>query len=124
MNISATQSAPSDLLPCPFCGHDKVAFHPNDIAFAGPEMWLPGTVCYAHCDGCGAEGPQSMESQQEAVDAWNRRTDPAREDMLAALNAAKRLTDNINEFGSCTDAEIYDAAWTAIEAAISKAVRS
>jgi hypothetical protein len=44
-----------------------------------------------------------------------------RTSMLAALKQAKRLTDNINEFGACTDSELYDAAWQSIEAALSKA---
>jgi hypothetical protein len=43
------------------------------------------------------------------------------DDMLAALEQAKRLTDNINEFGACTDSELYDAAWSSIEAAIARA---
>jgi hypothetical protein len=44
----------------------------------------------------------------------------SQKDLLAALQQAKRLTDNINEFGSCTDSELYDAAWQAIETAIAK----
>lgn len=42
-------------------------------------------------------------------------------ELLAALHQAKRLADNINEFGACTDNELYDAAWQSIEAAIAKA---
>lgn len=35
-----------------------------------------------------------------------------------ALRAAKRLCDNINEFGHVTDAEIFDATETAIQKAL------
>lgn len=62
-----------ELKPCPFCGSDSVELHPNDIAPGGASMATPGTAQYAHCNGCGAEGPQSDVSEREAVDAWNRR---------------------------------------------------
>lgn len=62
-----------NLDPCPFCGAADVELHPLDLARAGPEVPLQGsTTQYAHCDGCGAEGPQSFH-HDEAVAAWNRR---------------------------------------------------
>jgi Lar family restriction alleviation protein len=58
---------------CPFCGMAEVAMHPNDLASAGHEMGVPNvSVFYAHCDHCGAEGPQG-DSEQEAVSFWNQR---------------------------------------------------
>lgn len=62
-----------ELKPCPFCGSDSIEMHPNDITPGGASMATPGTAQYAHCNGCGAEGPQSDVSEREAVDAWNRR---------------------------------------------------
>ena len=40
-------------------------------------------------------------------------------ELVKALKAAKRLCDNINEFGQVTDQVFYDAAEDAIRAALS-----
>lgn len=57
---------------CPFCGGNQIAVHPYDIAPTGASLPVPGDVHYAHCDGCGAEGPQA-ETVAGALDLWNRR---------------------------------------------------
>jgi Lar family restriction alleviation protein len=63
-----------DLEPCPFCGGKEIAVHPLDLSQWGSGMPHPGSDArYLHCDGCGADGPQSFYSQ-EAIEAWNRRS--------------------------------------------------
>ena len=42
------------------------------------------------------------------------------DEMMKGLRCAKALLDNINEFGVCTSPEIYDAADTAVRAALDK----
>ncbi len=64
------------LIHCPFCGHGDIAMHPYDIAERGCELPLQGSDAqFAHCDSCGADGPQSFEIQ-EAADLWNTRKMP------------------------------------------------
>lgn len=61
------------LEPCPFCAEGSVVLHPEALAPGGPALPIDGSdVQYAHCDGCGAEGPQSY-FRAEAVEGWNRR---------------------------------------------------
>src|ERR1700761_6568542 len=78
------------LSPCPFCGADDIAMHPNDIAASGSQMATQdgAQVQYAHCDGCGAEGPQAF-TYEEAVAGWNQRS-PATD---ALKNAVRPLLD-------------------------------
>lgn len=76
------------LLPCPFCGSDAIAMHPNDLATDGGQLGVPGHGCfYAHCDGCGAEGPQA-DFHVDAITAWNTRAAE-----LTASKDRKRLSD-------------------------------
>ena len=51
------------LLPCPFCGGTALQTSSNGIE-----------SCFLGC-GCGAEGPACF-SYVEALEAWNRRTQP------------------------------------------------
>lgn len=51
----------------------------------------------------------------------NARLIAAAPEMLEALKAAKTLTENMAEFGSCNSGELFDAAWTSVRAAIAKA---
>ena len=77
-----------ELVSCPFCGSDSVALHPNDLAHDGGAMGLPSHGgFYAHCDGCGAEGPQS-DDEAESINAWNRRAP-----LLAAQPAADHIAN-------------------------------
>lgn len=70
----------SALKACPFCGSGEVELHPNDLAksggpFHGQYATQDGAqVQYAHCNGCGAEGPQAFIID-EVVTAWNRRAE-------------------------------------------------
>ena len=53
----------AELLPCPFCGSTDMQTSSNGIE-----------SCFLVC-GCGAEGPACF-SYVEALEAWNRRTQP------------------------------------------------
>lgn len=65
------------LLACPFCSAADIALHPNDIANGGDAMGIPNvSVFYAHCDGCGAEGPQASD-EVASIAAWNLRAAPS-----------------------------------------------
>jgi len=58
---------------CPFCGDGGASIHPTSLALYGNEMGIEGQdVFYAHCDSCGAEGPQAFY-YQEAINNWNNR---------------------------------------------------
>lgn len=55
-----------DLLCCPFCGNLKPYLHSNRVwKISESSIW---------CDlgGCGARGPKK-DTDQEAIEAWNRR---------------------------------------------------
>lgn len=100
-------------LPCPFCGDMDVAMHPNDLAECGRELARPHTdVCYAHCDGCGAEGPQAFDNA-EAITAWNRRaeSEPSKVepcDLLAAMIEARHALQFAND---TPNGPISDTIW-------------
>ena len=68
----------------------------------------------------------AIDGDYNDPDTWplmeaNARVIAAAPDLLSALRCAKALLDNINEFGACNSPEIYDAADTAVRAAIAKA---
>lgn len=58
------------LKPCPFCGND-----PTIRIFKGKDGWRDryAVLCRYDEDGCGAESGL-YHYEQEAVEAWNRRT--------------------------------------------------
>jgi len=91
------------LEPCPFCGAPNPAMHPNDIAPGGAAMAIDGsTAQYAHCDGCGAEGPQSFH-YREAVANWNCRY-PSRSAILEeAAKERDRLRDALEKIAAPWD---------------------
>lgn len=82
---------PSDLLPCPFCGHqhdhnDQDVLHPSGSAWqetedgirhyvraktVDPQYWCYQVNCPTSHGGCGAE--LTADSRDEAIAAWNRR---------------------------------------------------
>ena len=62
-----------ELLPCPFCGSVDCRPRYDDVA---EEAFQPGH--YVLCRGCGASGA-NVETEAEAIAAWNRRAQPARD---------------------------------------------
>jgi hypothetical protein len=59
----------SQRVPRPASERAGVAIHPSDLI--GPlSASFPQSPYFAHCDGCGAEGPPA-DTEGEAVDAWN-----------------------------------------------------
>lgn len=114
------------LLSCPFCGpgNSQVDTWHDDVS----KRWRVG------CGRCGSSSGASVHregSKEAAIKSWNTRngsppvaeTKPSPSSTSAtatetALRAAKRLCDNINEFGHVTDAEIFDATETAIQKAL------
>ena len=69
-----------------------------------------------------AARPESWRGTRPTIDEQIAIADAiaALPDMFEALRCAKDLLDNINEFGVCTSPEIYDAADTAVRAALDK----
>ena len=62
------------LMPCVFCGHDGARIVVADeVTDAGcEEATVP--LYAAGCPYCGARGPMAL-SEEEAVEAWNRRAE-------------------------------------------------
>jgi hypothetical protein len=94
--------------PCSHCGAPDPVIYPNEVASCGAEMGMPGVdAFYAHCDGCGADGPIG-ETMQEALDLWNGRAaipaTPAMQFKLAQMFAV------IREFDSTGTLEQYLAS--------------
>ena len=53
----------AELKPCPFCGDTQLTI-----------INVYGEDYYVHCDTCTTCGP-SGETEQEAIEAWNRRAE-------------------------------------------------
>lgn len=86
---------PVALRACPFCESDSIARHPNDLARDGGAIDLSGIGgFYAHCDGCGAEGPQ-CDDELASIHAWNRRATDERVEKM--VEAAEKLVLHIEE---------------------------
>ena len=61
------------LLPCPFCGGEARVIVADEVTDAGcEEATVP--LYAASCPYCGARGPMAL-SEDEAVEAWNRRAE-------------------------------------------------
>lgn len=58
----------NEIKPCPFCGSKDV--------FTGHRSSF-----YVHCDECQVDGPWNDRNEQEAIEAWNRRTPSASIDL-------------------------------------------
>lgn len=81
------------LIPCPFCGDEDVALHPNDLATCGKEIGQPNVDCFfVHCDCCGADGPPT-ESEHESILNWNRRA--TLQQQASRLDAAENLVERL-----------------------------
>lgn len=92
--------------------------------FHNPELWdhplsvIARDNCYEAAD---ALSLLSVQVDGEQKEAHATKPSPGSTSATAtetALRAAKRLCDNINEFGHVTDAEIFDATETAIQKAL------
>ena len=86
-----------------------------------PHIWIvaegnSGIAKIECCDYDDGFGERLTEEDQA-----NAYVISATPELFAACMAAKRLIDNINEFGACTDAELYDFAAGKVNAALSKA---
>lgn len=59
----------SELLTCPFCGGEGVAYRvPDYPKKIGPRYSVI-------CNGCGASVTTIFQHKQDAIDAWNRRAE-------------------------------------------------
>lgn len=56
-----------ELKPCPFCGGNATSYGTRKMESGGL------THCLIHCDECSAR--LSAETENDAVEAWNRRTE-------------------------------------------------
>lgn len=64
----------SKLKPCPFCGKEvaevlKLGEYGDD--YVNPNHFV--VVCDFHKEGCGAACGGEYETEEEAIEAWNRR---------------------------------------------------
>lgn len=53
--------------PCPFCGFVCPRPHSRTAKTSG------GMHHFVRCGSCNTEGPRSLNSQEEAIERWNRR---------------------------------------------------
>ena len=60
----------AELLPCPFCGSDKVSFHEDEEQFSENT-----TTGFIWCCGCGFSS-DSFYNKRLATAKWNRRARP------------------------------------------------
>ena len=63
------------LKPCPFCGGDEIE---------------AGTVGYAYCINCDAEGPHT-QTKADAIEAWNKRDGQSLNDQIWCLIEIRKL---------------------------------
>ncbi len=69
-----------ELLPCPFCGEQKIFLNKPSGKFKGS----------INCPGCLAYMPDEVNSEAELIECWNTRT-PAPDGVREALVASQRL---------------------------------
>lgn len=63
--------AREQLRPCPFCGGEANIY----------QMHFCGTTYTCECSDCGIE-TKPMDTEAEAIEAWNRRAEPERKSMV------------------------------------------
>ncbi len=77
---------PNELLPCPFCGSDKIGIWPTGVLFPNCKKGFA-----VMCDSCNAGGHWNTD-EETARERWNRRAhSPAVRDLLSAA----RMTANL-----------------------------
>lgn len=86
-----------ELLPCPFCGGDKI------LVSQTLDLNAPNWYATCHRDNCGFTGYSTTE--QEAIAAWNQRTRP--DELIEAL-------------GNCLAAGLPAEVASAAKAALAK----
>lgn len=55
-----------ELKPCPFCGNKVVVIAQHNLDC--------GTVYQGYCFVCGVLGPDYGGTEQQSIDAWNKRS--------------------------------------------------
>lgn len=96
------------LLPCPFCGNDGSGPVEDALHLVFSEDDWREQSWTVQCDKCTATMGDS-DSEDEAVDGWNRRADLARpsqagdERVARLVEAAAFLCDRLNDFELCED---------------------
>jgi len=58
----------AELKPCPFCGSKKIYFT-KPTPYGSPGRWIASFCCQ-----CGVELNVHTKNEQEAIDAWNKRS--------------------------------------------------
>lgn len=99
------------LAPCPFCGSDQFKISPN----------MSSGLLRVQCEGCWAT---SITSNQRAtiIAAWNRRTDPVRDELVAALRKICEpitVAGDIETVSACQD--LHEIICEIAQGAIAKA---
>jgi Lar family restriction alleviation protein len=77
-------SEPVALLPCPFCGHNEIAWHEGDGKKQAP-YYLECVACF---------GTMGGDTRDSAMMFWNRRTHPPSErvrELVEALRPFARI---------------------------------
>lgn len=106
------------LAPCPFCG-DGARVHEEEATDLD-------TACFTvFCKrlGCGSR-VGFHDERADAIAAWNRRSDPVRAELLAALKDARNYVDAVvANSGNAHRRANYRRCVSHIDAAIAKATK-
>lgn len=66
----------NELKPCPFCGAKAEIFLHG--FYSEKTQDFNDKTYGVICDSCGSQGYQFYETEQQAIDAWNRRKDDSK----------------------------------------------
>lgn len=80
----------AELKPCPFCRRGGIVIHPLPPGAKGLHLLVSRAPYYAHCDGCGADGPPG-DTEAEAIANWNTRTTPSPDSTVEVGELVERL---------------------------------
>lgn len=104
-------------LACPFCGSNCLFTEPDEYGSGG--QWV--SPIHVGCNDCKAE--QSADTEDEAVDRWNRRSSPAsvapgdaQDERLAFEAWAKKKKMPLARIGQQYDDFWVDHAWNGWQA--------